>query len=89
MDDLPVSAALFTIRKDRDAFEDWKKKSYTQIKLYLSLNNIKSEVIWPSSLILGQLLGQKINFYPLLKRSLQSFPLPAGPRLLPASVGLQ
>lgn len=48
MDDLPVSAALFTVRKDRDAFEDEKKKrkkSHTQIKLDLSLNNTKSEVI--------------------------------------------
>lgn len=80
MDDLPVSAALFTVRKDRDAFEDWKKKkNYTQIKLYSNVNNMKSKVIWPSSLILVSYWDGNLIFNLFLNKVSNHFHSRQGP----------
>lgn len=58
------------------------------MKLDLSLNNMKSEAIWPSSLILVSYWVGNVNII-LFLNGVWSCPVPAGTRLLPASVGLQ
>lgn len=46
MNDLPVSAAFFTIlRKDRDGFQEWEKSSYTPCKKL-----VWTEMLWSQNL---------------------------------------
>lgn len=47
MDDLPVSAALFTVGKDSDAFEDRKKEAGSKLNPSFSLNKMKPELMRP------------------------------------------